>query len=107
MQVRRETAGHAEADNPRATAHHRPRFQDRRREPGSQVAAVAATYDVNPWPSGDARFKSQSNDDNHVVPIRGNPNIACERYRQLRPRGCRMTIVSNRLYERSNQSPAI
>ena len=67
-QMRRQAAGHAEADDSRATAHQRTRFRDRRRELGRQVAAVPAANDMHPGSGSDARFKCQSDDDNHVAP---------------------------------------
>ena len=67
-QMRRQAAGDAEADNPRAAAHQRTCFRDRRRKLGRQVAAVPAANDMHTGSGGDARFKCQSDDDNHVAP---------------------------------------
>ena len=66
--MRSEAAGHAEADNARAAVHHRASFSNCRRELGRQIAAVTAANDMHPWARGNAGFKSQTNNDDHVIP---------------------------------------
>jgi hypothetical protein len=67
--MRSEPAGDSEADNPGATIDHGPRFSDRRRELGCQIAAIAAANDVYAGARGDTGFKSQpNNDDQEFTP---------------------------------------
>src|SRR5215469_7385308 len=67
-QMRRQTASHAEADDARAAVHHCTGFGNCRGELRRQIAAVTAANDVHPRARGNAGFKSQTNNDDHVIP---------------------------------------
>jgi hypothetical protein len=81
--MRRQATGDAEAYNARTTAHELAGIRYCCREFGGQVAAVTATNDMHTRPCGDARFKCQSDDDDHEAPTcsfdriaTGDPKIA-------------------------------
>src|SRR5690242_9899467 len=91
-QMRREPPGNAETDNARTAIHHGAGLGDRRREFCRQIAAITAANDVYAGARGNAGFKSQTNNDDHVIPIlnsrskyQGEPDpaIAVERWRNF------------------------
>jgi hypothetical protein len=66
--MRREPPGNAEADNARTAIHHGAGLGDCRGEFCRQIAAITAANDVNAGARGNAGFKSQANNDDHVIP---------------------------------------
>ena len=66
--MRREPPSNAEADNARTAIHHGAGFGDCRCEFCRQIAAITAANDVHAGACGNAGFKSQTNNDDHVIP---------------------------------------
>ena len=90
--MRREPPSNAEADNARTAIHHGTGFGDCRSEFCRQIAAITAANDVHAGARGNAGFKSQANNDDHVIPTlnsrskyqgKPDPAIAVERWRNF------------------------